>query len=100
MATLPPLPSSYLGFIKKVIIVLGEERVYLSPASYFEGDGTGEGPDRARGGFETYLVLCGIYSCRRLQLVSFFQQKGASLEIKDNDGNTPLSLALREDHHG
>ncbi|XP_020601790.1 probable protein S-acyltransferase 23 [Orbicella faveolata] len=27
-------------------------------------------------------------------------QKGGSLEIKDNDGNTPLSLALRERHDG
>ncbi|KAL9986739.1 hypothetical protein ACROYT_G000926 [Oculina patagonica] len=27
-------------------------------------------------------------------------QKGASLEIKDNDDNTPLSLALREGHDG
>lgn len=30
----------------------------------------------------------------------FSSQKGASLEIKDNDGNTPLSLALREGHDG
>ena len=27
-------------------------------------------------------------------------QKGASLEIEDSDGNTPLSLALREGHDG
>lgn len=44
--------------------------------------------------------FCHVVLTLASHVILLCPQKGASLEIKDNDDNTPLSLALREGHDG